>query len=268
MNTRSATVVLPAGRRALAALGAAWLAAAPAFAQSDSADELAAKATDPTAQLMSFQLNDWYVVNHHGLDQSSNQVILRAAIPFDLGPTKHIFRVTQAYATSGPRGTGLVDTGLFDLMVFDASWGRWGIGLAGTIPNGSPGLSTEKWTLGPALGFVNSSHKPWTWGLFLQSFFSIAGDSQAPDVRVLNLQPILSYQLGRGRSLSLGNSAIVYDLENSRWSSLLLGVNYGQVTTLWDLKLRPNIEVGYDFSERLGNPSWAVRVGVALLLPK
>jgi hypothetical protein len=249
-------------------LAAALLAVAPAFAQSDSADALAAKATDPTAQLMSFQLNDWYVINHHGLDEGSNQIVLRAAIPFDLGPTKHIFRVTQAYATSGPRGTGLVDTGLFDLMVFDASWGRWGIGLAGTIPNGSTGLSTEKWTLGPALGFVDSSHKPWMWGLFLQSFFSIAGDSKAPDVGLLNLQPILSWQLGQGRSLSLGNSAIVYDLENSRWSSLLIGVNYGQVTSLWGQKWRPNIELGYDFSDRLGNPTWAVRVGVTLLLPK
>ena len=73
MNTRSATVVLPAGRRALAALGAAWLAAAPAFAQSDSADDLAAKATDPTAQLMSFQLNDCYAPDYHGLDDTSNR---------------------------------------------------------------------------------------------------------------------------------------------------------------------------------------------------
>jgi len=34
---------------------------------------------------------------------------------------------------------------------------------------------------------------------------------------ILNFQPIFSYQLGGGRSLSLGNSALVYDTEKSRW---------------------------------------------------
>jgi hypothetical protein len=36
-------------------------------------DELAAKTTDPTAQLMSFQLNDCYAPDYHGLDDTSNR---------------------------------------------------------------------------------------------------------------------------------------------------------------------------------------------------
>ncbi len=46
-------------------------------------------------------------------------------------------------------------------------------------------------------------------GLFTQAFFSFAGKSSAPDVGLINIQPIFSYQLGGGRSLSLGNSAFV-----------------------------------------------------------
>ena len=65
---------------------------------------------------MSFQLNDWYTANFHGLDDSLNQVVLRAAIPFALGDTRHIFRVTQPYVTSSPSGaTGFADTTIFDL---------------------------------------------------------------------------------------------------------------------------------------------------------
>ena len=60
-------------------------------------DELAAQATDPTASLMSFQLNDWYTANFHGNDDSANQVVFRAAIPFALGDGRHIFRITQPY---------------------------------------------------------------------------------------------------------------------------------------------------------------------------
>jgi hypothetical protein len=250
---------------------AAALAAAPALVLAQSAgsdDELAAKATDPTAQLMSFQLSDWYTPSYHGLDETSNQLVFRAALPFDLDGTKHIFRVTQPYSTSGPAGSGLIDTTVFDLVVFDQPWGRWGAGVSGTMPTGSSGLTTDKWTAGPALGFVNSSTQPVNWGLFMQSFFSFTGKSGAPDVGIINLQPIFSYQLGGGRSLSLGNSALVYDTEKSRWASLLASVNYGQVVSFGGHKWRPNFEVGHDFKDDPGSPRWVIRAGIALLLPR
>lgn len=244
------------------------LAAGSAVVAQESNDELAAKATDPTASLMSFQLNDWYTARLHGSDDSANQIVVRAALPFTLAGTNQIFRVTQPYATSSPSGaTGLVDTGFFDLVVFNQPWGRWGVGVAGTLPTGANGLSTDKWTAGPALGFVNSAEKTHNWGLFAQTFFSFAGDASAPDVRLINLQPILSYQLGEGRSLSLGNSALVYDLVKSRWSSLMLSANYGQVVSFWGHKWRPNAEAGYDFNDDVGNQRWVVRAGITLLLP-
>jgi len=250
--------------RLLAAL--ALLPVVAAAAETD--DELAAKATDPTASLMSFQLNDWYTANYHGQEGSSNSAVFRAAIPFELAGTNQIFRVTQPYVTSSSRGpTGFTDTTIFDLVVFNQPWGRWGVGISGTLPTGRDGLSTDKWTAGPAVGFVNSATKGTNWGLFVQSFFSFAGKDEAPSIGFLNFQPILSHQLGEGRSLSMGNSALVYDTEKSRWSSLLVSVNYGQVTTLWGHKWRPNIEAGYDFRDAIGNPKWVIRAGIALLLP-
>ena len=130
----------------------------PAHAQGATGnDELAAQATDPTASLMSFQLQDWYTANFHGLDDSLNQVVFRAAIPFALGDTRHIFRVTQPYVTSSPSGaTGFADTTIFDLVVFNQPWGRWGVGISGTVPTGRSLLTADQWTAGPALGFAQS----------------------------------------------------------------------------------------------------------------
>ena len=142
------------------------------------------------------------------------------------------------------------------------------VGVSGTLPSGTDGLSLDKWTAGPALGFVNSSSKQYSWGLFVQTFFSFAGNGSAPDVGLINVQPIYTYQLGAGRSLSFGNSAIVYDTERSRWASLLASVNYGQVVSFWGHKWRPNVEVGYDFKDDPGNAQWVIRAGIALLLPK
>jgi hypothetical protein len=250
---------------ALAALAVAPLTRAQ---QGENNDELAAQATDPTASLMSFQLNDWYTARYHGIDDSSNQVVFRAAIPFELGDTRQIFRITQPYVTTSPSGaTGFTDTTVFDLMVFNQPWGRWGVGVSGTLPTGQDGLTTDKWTAGPALGFVNSSSKQYNWGLFAQSFFSFAGKDSAPGVGLINLQPIYSYQLGGGRSLSLGNSSLVYNTRDSRWASLLVGANYGQVESFWGHKWRPNFEVNYDFKNDFGNQRWVVRAGIALLLP-
>jgi hypothetical protein len=139
--------------------------------------------------------------------------------------------------------------------------------VSGTLPTGESGLTTDKWTAGPAAGFVNSSSKQVNWGLFAQTFFSYAGDGNAPGVGLVNIQPIYSYQLGQGRSLSLGNSALVYDTHNARWSSLMLGVNYGWVASFWGHKWRPNFEVDYDFKDDFGNQAWVVRAGLTLLLP-
>jgi hypothetical protein len=258
-----------AGARARRALAVVLLAASPlALARSDgSDDDLAAKATDPTAQLISFGLSDWYAAGGDGSEGSSNQIVFRAALPFDLAGTKHIFRITQPYSTSGRAGSGWNDTTIFDLVVFDQPWGRWGVGVSGTVPTGSAGLSSGTWTAGPAIGFVNASTPAVNWGLFVQAFFSFAGERDARDVRVVNLQPILSHRLGCGRSLSLGNSALVYDAERSRWASLLASVNYGQVVTFAGHKWRPNVEAGYDFRNGPGTPTWVVRAGIVLLLP-
>ena len=249
------------------AVALAALPGMPAAAQ-PSDDELAAKATDPTASLMSFQLNDWYTASLHDAGGTVNQVVFRSAIPFDAFGRPNIFRITLPFFTRTPAGrTGVGDTTVFNLTVFNESWGRWGVGVAGSLPTARDGLGFDKWTAGPAFGFVNSSHKQYNWGLFTQTFFSFAGDDDAPDVGIVNLQPIFSYQLGGGRSLSLGNSALVYDTEKSRWASLNLGVNYGQVVTFAGHKWRPNIEADYDFRDVVGNPKWTIRAGIVLLLP-
>ena len=253
---------------AAAAAALAILVAVPAGAQT-SDDELAAKATDPTASLMSFQLNDWYTASLHDAGGTVNQVVFRSAIPWQGLGHSNIFRVTLPLFTNTPAGrTGVGDTTVFNLTVFNQSWGRWGLGIAGTLPTARDGLGFDKWTAGPAFGFVNSSSKQYNWGLFAQTFFSYAGDDDAPDVGLINLQPIFSYQLGGGRSVSLGNSALVYDTKKSRWASLLLGLNYGQVVTWGGHKWRPNVEVDYDFRNLQGNQEWVLRAAIVLLVPQ
>ncbi len=96
-------------------------------------------AEDPTASLMSVQISDWYTARFHGLDdEDANSVVLRSAIPFKTGDLNHILRATIPFITDSPfLDSGLSDITLFDLMVFNQSWGRWGIGPVALFPTGA-----------------------------------------------------------------------------------------------------------------------------------
>ena len=87
-------------------------------------------ANDPTASLMSVQIQDIYAGNYHKLDnENGNTLLLRSAVPFEVGGLNNIARATMPIVTKSPSGaSGLSDLVLFDLIVFNQSWGRWGVG--------------------------------------------------------------------------------------------------------------------------------------------
>lgn len=99
-------------------------------------------------------------------------------------------------------------------------------------------------------GFVNSSDKQYNCGLFMQTFFSFAGTGTAPNLGILNIQPIFGYQLGNGRALSLGNSALVVAAA-------------GPERPPGDVVLGPEVaaelETAHDLEGDRGNSTWVTR---------
>jgi len=161
-------------------------------------------ASDPTASLMNVQLSDWYTSSYWNLPgESANQFVVRSAYPFKWGNTKHIMRVTVPFITEHPAlSNGLSDMTLFDLVVFDKPWGRWGVGPVALLPTGGSKHGTEKWGLGPAFGFVVAKPKL-IMGIFNQNIFTVAGEDTRPDVNVSIIQPIVNHQLGAGWAVEL-----------------------------------------------------------------
>jgi hypothetical protein len=133
---------------------AVFVGANAAKAQEPGGDSLSQAANDPTAALMAFQLQDSYSPSVYGTGGASQNFLqFRAAIPFELGGLQNIFRVTLPYFTDTPSGaTGLTDMVLFDLVTFDRSWGRFGVGAMALVPTGSDSLSAEKWGAAPRSG--------------------------------------------------------------------------------------------------------------------
>jgi hypothetical protein len=104
-------------------------------------------ANDPTASLMAVQIQNLYTGRYHVLgDDSGNTLLLRPVVPFQTGDLKHIARATIPYVTDSPAGKeGLGDSVVFDLIVFDHAWGRWGIGPVMLLPTAADdALGAEK----------------------------------------------------------------------------------------------------------------------------
>ena len=262
--------------RALYAAAAAMtvaLAAAPGLAQTSkpgSDDELAARSEDPTAALMSFEVDDWYESGLYDHDGTNNQAVFRTVLPFTAGAVDHIFRLTQQYTTETYNNKlGGSDPELVYLAGTRAPWGRWGIGAVLEPPTGSEELTSKKWSMGPSFGVVDTSDRDDSWGMFVRSYSSFAGTERAKKVGIVNVQPLYTLKLGDGRTLSLGETEAVYNTAESKWKTLQVGLKFGQVVTLGSSKWKPTAEADYNFCDNTaGNPRWTIRIGITALVPE
>jgi hypothetical protein len=246
----------------------ATLLAAPAWAQDQGGQSLDQAASDPTASLMSFQLQNFYSPNLHNTDADSNLLQFRAAIPYQFAGINNIVRLTQPYVTDSASGvTGFADTTIFNLAAFDRSWGRFGVGAVALLPTGSSNLTADKWGLGPAVGFV--AQEGWgLWGLFNQNIFTIAGDDDDPDVNVSTLQPILNVGLGNGWSVGTSEMNFIYDWDAGEFTSLPLGFKVAKLSKIGKVPTQYQFSYERNFYDEGFGPEDTLGFTVKILLPK
>ncbi len=222
---------------------------------------LSQQANDPTASLMAVQLIDGYISEYyHSLEgETANNISFRAAYPYTWGETNHIARITQPYTTKSPSTkTGFEDMTLFDMAVFSASWGRFGVGVVGSIPLAE---GNEQWSVGPAVGFVNNSlTKGLNLGLFNQNLFRIAGDDDRDYTKISSLQPIVNYSMGEGWNIGTGDIQYIYDWTSTQWVSLPLGVQIGKLVKFGKLPVILSAQYQYNFADE-------VQLGGGILAP-
>jgi hypothetical protein len=223
-------------------------------------------ASDPTASLMSVQVQNLYSGDYHNLnDESSNTVQLRSAIPFQAFSLNNIARVTLPVVTDSPSGSGVGDMTVFDLVAFDQTWGRWGAGAVILLPVGADGLSADKWAIGPAIGFA-ASRPGLLWGVFNQNLFSFAGDGMQ-DVNVSTIQPIFNYSLPDKWSVGTSEMTLVYDWERDDWTALPLGVKLAKLVKFGQLPVQFVGSYEHNFADEYVAPEWTFNFTVKFLFP-
>jgi len=142
--------------------------------EAPSGEDLSSQASDPTASLMAFNFLGTYTASFHGdgegLPDDSLSFTFRPAIPFNFLDHPNLLRLTVPYQVGGRGQEGFAPVSVFDLFMFNQSWGRWGFGLlvnfdtTGDLPDGL--------AAGPAVGGVVNISKKLKVGLFSQNLFA------------------------------------------------------------------------------------------------
>ena len=236
---------------------------------SEGGQTLEQAANDPTASLMSVQIQNVYAGSYHNLDdEDGNTILLRSAIPFKTGLLNHIARATLPVVTDSPSDeSGLSDLVLFDLIVFNESWGRWGIGPVMLFPTAtSDELGAEKWAVGPAAGFVVRSNQL-LMGIFTQNLFSFAGDDDRDDVNVSIIQPILNYSLPDRWSIGVSEMNFTYDWEKDNWIALPLGLKLSKMVKIGSLPVQFSGFYEYNFADDYEAAEWVINFSLKFLFP-
>lgn len=233
----------------------------------DNADAVA-QANNPLANMTAFNLQNYYIGELTGSDESANQFWLRYAKPFSLGGGNWLMRASLPINTYPTPPNGDKETGIGDLNVFAAyllDTGNpaisFGIGPQLSLPTATKdALGSEKWSAGFANVLFDARSKQYQYGYLLTWMASFAGEDNRDDVNVGALQPFGLYQLGKGRYLR-STGIWVYNFDSDTYS-LPIGIGIGQVIpkgkTVYNIFVEPQWSIADKGS---GWPEWQIFVG-------
>ena len=200
---------------------------------------LAEAATDPSAVLTQFQ-NFFWTTGSSDDKNISNTYLLQPVLP--LTKNNVLRPALPVVNTSGKTGIG--DLFLLDVFLNPVKTGTWGWGIVGSVPIGADEFTSDKWTAGPTLLYMNKTNKKYLWGILGYNQWSFAGKSAASDVNIFTFQPIFVYHTKWGYWGWTDQTATV-NWEQDNQTSIPLGLRFGKV---YPGKTPLNAAVGFYYS--------------------
>ena len=249
-----------------------------AMAQSGDNADLAQELTNPIADIMTIPIqmnfdND-IGVNDEGSKITTN---VQPVIPFEFNSdwniiTRTIFPIIsqdKIYPGSGSQfGLGDITEQLFFSPKKPTSGGIiWGAGAIFIFPTATDSkLGTKKWSLGPA-GVAITMRGPWTLGALGNHAWSIAGDSDRPDISNTFLQPFVAYTWPNAWTAAV-QSESNYNWKSKKWS-IPVNVAASKLVFLGKLPVSVQAGVGYWLeSPDTGPEGIRYRLQANIVLPK
>jgi hypothetical protein len=259
---------------------AGWLVLNPAFAaegaeEKDALTELAKQEQNPLARIIRVQFEDNAQFGFGPDNELLNFLRIQPIIPFDLSEDWALITRTVIPIVHQPwpeSADGLSDVAL-QLFLSPEKPGNfvWGAGPAFLFPTATGKIkfiSTEKWSVGPAVVGVYTSG-PWVVGAIVNQLWSFAGDDSRPDVNAMTLRPVINYNLPNGWFVGSSPSiAANWDADNKNRWLVPLGAGVGKVFAIGSKWISISLEGYYHVESPDIGPDWQLRLQLTLLLPK
>ena len=207
-------------------------------------ENLAVKENDPTASLTQIKIQDIYTPAEYGTNAQPNTLQFRpllAVRPQLFTPLEQLIRPSLQVVTV-PRNKGATTTTALDdfqlLDLFVMPWPneketlfRWGFGPYWIFPTATSQFTGHgAWQVGPAWAFsfkqiprLNIS------GLFQQATSFAYSSSHSVPQSSLQIQPILSYQLGRGWYLKSSDATWTINWRHNTSTQIPVSAGFGKV---------------------------------------
>ncbi|WP_217353040.1 hypothetical protein [Ruegeria atlantica] len=247
-------------------LGVSTATGNPVVAQESDAASAAAQANNPLANFKAVNVQNYYIGDISGTDQTGNQFWLRYAQPLSLGNTNWVLRASlplNSFPAQSGKTTGVGDLNVFAAYLIDIGNPAvsFGLGPQLTAPTGSTdGSGSKKWSAGIANVLFNASSPIFQYGYLLTWQASFAGDSDAKDVNIGAFQPFLFYQLGGGTYLRSA-PIMTYDFESDGYN-VPIGLGIGQVFKKKDITYNVFVEPQYSVASKgPGQAKWQIFAG-------
>ena len=249
-------------------------------------ESLVDKVNDPTASLTQFKIQDLYTPSEYGTNAQPNTLQFRplfAVRPQLFTPLEQLIRPTIQIVTV-PRNKGASTTTALDdfqlLDLFIMPWPndketnfRWGIGPYFVFPTSTSEFTGKgAWQMGPAWAFgYRGIPRLQIAGLFQQATSFAYSSSHSVPVSSLQIQPILTYQLGRGWYLKSSDATWKINWRHNTSTEIPLSAGFGKVWKFGegyaiDTSVSAEWMVYRQFDPQ--TEQFTLRFGVSLLLPQ
>ncbi len=245
--------------------------------QGESAADLAKKLTNPVAELVSVPLQfNWD--SGVGPDKDTRFILnVQPVMPFSMNKDWNlILRVITPLISQPPLLPGAGATaGVGDVLAsafFAPAQPRrfiWGVGPVLSLPStADPFLGSGKWSAGPTVVILKQS-VGFTYGALWNHVWSFAGNERRDDVSQMFLQPFFSYTTKKALTVSVNSEmAANWKAESGQQWTVPLIFQISKVASFGPFPASYSIGAGPYIEKPDGGPSWKLRAGISILLPR
>ena len=250
-----------------------------------SAEDLGAAATNPVSNLVQFRLQDQYTASSYNADSWGNAGLIQTVVPLsglasNFDSLKGIVTRATIPFVSTPkldgigRKNGLGDTNFLAFAVPEDAPEKtvWGIGPALNIPTAGDNdyTGSGQWQAGPAAVVMVTPVPGLQTGLLAFQVWDFHETrSNAQDVSLLSLQPILTKHFDKGWYIALPDTPQTYNFKTNEWALNIGGV-LGRVFPVGGRPMQIFGGVYYNPIEdnEIVSPEWTIKFQLGWLFPQ